>query len=107
MTEPEKRLWWALRRIRLDRSHFRRQAPIGHYFVDFACHQSRLAIEIDGETHALPGAIAHDEKRSAFLRSRGYIVLRFLNSDVMTNIEGVMAAIENAMMQRDQKRPHP
>ncbi len=45
MTGPEKRLWKALRKTGL---HIRRQAPIGRYIADFACHEARVVIEVDG-----------------------------------------------------------
>lgn len=97
MGEPEKRLWQQLRQFRQGTSHFRRQAPIGPYFADFACHEQRIVIEIDGETHGDPNAMAQDEIRGDYLRARGYLVLRFWNNDVMNNIDGVMMAIHDAL----------
>ena len=51
MTDAEKKLWRPLRHIPVERSHFRRQATIGPYFADFACHERRLVIEVDGGQH--------------------------------------------------------
>lgn len=107
MTEPERKLWWALRRLRFGNSHFRRQAAIGRYFADFACHQKRLAIEVDGETHTSTNAGARDEFRSAYFRSNGYCVLRFWNYEVMNNIEGVMTVIHQAMTEQPVQEPPP
>jgi very-short-patch-repair endonuclease len=107
MTEPERRLWWALRRIRSSGSHFRRQAPIGPYFADFACHQIRLAIEIDGETHTSTESAIRDETRSSYFRSHGYRVFRFWNYDVMHNIEGVMTVIQQAITEQAVQEPLP
>src|SRR5215475_2819506 len=42
MTDAERKLWWHLRRLPIEHSHFRRQATIGPYFADFACHERRL-----------------------------------------------------------------
>src|SRR6476620_9238454 len=39
----------------------------------------------------------YDEKRSAFLASKGYRVLRFNNHEVMTNREGVLETIAEAL----------
>jgi very-short-patch-repair endonuclease len=50
-TDAERKLWWHLRRLPMETGHFRRQATIGPYFVDFACHQKRLVIEVDGSRH--------------------------------------------------------
>jgi very-short-patch-repair endonuclease len=100
MTTPERKLWRHLRDIQSGESHFRRQAPIGPYFADFACHKTRVVIEIDGETHTADTEITHDEARSRYFRSYGYRVLRFWNSDVMKNIEGVMALIGQSLAEQ-------
>jgi very-short-patch-repair endonuclease len=64
-TDAERRLWWHLRhRLAVQRSHFRRQVRLGHYIVDFACHQLRVAIEIDGGQHA--EQVARDARRTNF-----------------------------------------
>ena len=72
----------------------RRQATIGPYFADFACHTHRLVIEIDGGQHA---DSASDVTRTAYLEASGYRVLRFWNSDVLGNIEGVLETIVDAL----------
>jgi very-short-patch-repair endonuclease len=107
MTEPERRLWWNLRRIRSGGSHFRRQAPVGPYFADFACHQIRLAIEIDGGTHASTASAIRDESRSSYFRSHGYRVLRFWNYDVMSDIESVMTVIQLTIGEQVEMNPPP
>src|ERR1700688_4259705 len=40
MTDAERKLWRHLRALLGKEFHFRRQATIGPYFVDFACHQA-------------------------------------------------------------------
>lgn len=50
-TEPEKRLWAALRDSRVAGFKFRRQAVIGSRIVDFFCPGRSLVIEVDGDTH--------------------------------------------------------
>jgi very-short-patch-repair endonuclease len=97
MTYAEKKLWWHLRHISLSASHFRRQATIGPYFADFACHHHRLVIEVDGGQHGEANRIALDEKRTRYLEEQGYRVLRFWNNDVLGNIEGVMEVISAAL----------
>jgi very-short-patch-repair endonuclease len=76
-TDDERVLWQHLRHLAIDGSHFRRQATIGRYFTDFACHRSRLVIELDGGQHNLAQGHARDAERTAELESRGYRVLRF------------------------------
>lgn len=90
-TEPEQRLWLALRAERLGGLKFRRQKVIGPFIVDFAVRNPMLVVEIDGDSHAHQEI--YDERRSVFLRECGYRVLRFTNQDVMTNMESVLMLI--------------
>jgi very-short-patch-repair endonuclease len=99
-TEPERRLWGLLRRLKPLGFHFRRQVPIGRYYADFACHHAELIIEVDGDTHTGDAAIAHDGVRDVFLRGAGYEVLRFSNRDVMHELDAVGRAIEEALKGR-------
>jgi very-short-patch-repair endonuclease len=96
MTEPERRLWHALRAKRLNGAKFRRQVVIDRYIADFACRiPSMLIVEVDGETHS--GRERQDAARTAFLEGQGYRVLRFTNDDVMSNLDGVLIMIASAL----------
>jgi very-short-patch-repair endonuclease len=101
MTEAEKKLWWHLRQLPLANSHFRRQAAIGPYFADFACHKCRVVIEVDGGGHGQARQMATDRRRTAYLTSRGYRVLRFWNNEVLKETEGVMTLIYEAVHQKE------
>jgi very-short-patch-repair endonuclease len=63
--------------------------------VDFVCMKQRLAIEIDGGQHA--ERTTSDAQRTKRLEAEGYQILRFWNSDVLQNIEGVKAEIWRAL----------
>ena len=73
MTASERRLWAELRKLEL---HFRRQVPIGRYIADFASHNAKLVVEVDGLRHDLPDQQLHDVQRDAWLASAGYQVVR-------------------------------
>lgn len=90
MTDAEHALWRALRGRRLEGFKFRRQHVIGPYIADFACIRRRLVIEADGGQHAESKS---DERRTAWLESEGWRVLRFWNNDILSNIEGVQERI--------------
>ena len=94
-TEAERRLWAALRSRRLAAFKFRRQHPIGHFIVDFACIGHRLVIELDGGQHAIQ--TAKDAARTDVIEALGYRVLRFWNNDVLSNTEGVLTKILEAL----------
>jgi very-short-patch-repair endonuclease len=93
-TDAERRMWSALRDRRLSRYKFRRQHPIGRYIVDFACTEYRLIIELDGSQHADNAA---DARRTAWLESQGWRMVRFWNNDVLGNIDGVIEAVLEAL----------
>ena len=90
-TDAEGLLWHYLRNEQLDGYRFRRQQPIGRYIVDFACLSRKVLIELDGGQHA--EQTSRDEKRDAFLRARGYRVLRFWNTEVFENCFGVLQRV--------------
>jgi very-short-patch-repair endonuclease len=106
-TVAERVLWQHLRHLSVDGSHFRRQATIGPYFADFACHRSQLVIEIDGGQHNEADGIARDARRTTDLATRGYRVLRFWNNDVLGNVEGVMETIAAAVRAAGPPPPTP
>jgi very-short-patch-repair endonuclease len=90
-TEAEKKLWQNLRQPPFKQHHFRRQATIGPYFADFASHQLRIVIEVDGGQHSDNAA---DDVRTQYLEASGYRVLRFWNNDVLQNMSGVLMTID-------------
>ena len=96
-TQAERRLWRLLFPLRAGGFHFRKQAPIGPYVADFACHHAKLVIEVDGDTHGTVAGLSHDGRRGAFLRAEGYKVLRFSNRDVTGNSEGVLTVIMQSL----------
>ena len=93
-TEAERKLWQHLRQPPFKQHGFRRQATIGPYFADFASHQLRIVIEVDGGQHSDSRS---DEARTRYLEAAGYRILRFWNNDVLGNLEGVLSEIQRAL----------
>ncbi len=100
MTRAETLLWRYLKAHHLDGLGFRRQVPMGRFIVDFACHAARLVVEVDGESHNFESRQRHDWHRDAWFTSQGYVVLRFSNEDVLTNLEGVLEVIRRTATPR-------
>jgi very-short-patch-repair endonuclease len=100
MTRAETLLWRYLKAHRLDKLSFRRQAPIGAYIVDFVCHDTRLVVEVDGESHDFESRQQRDRTRDAWLETRGYHVLRLADSDVLANLEGALTHIHEIAERR-------
>ena len=68
MTEGEWRLWREIREFRrLYGLHVRRQAPVGRYVADFAIHERKLIIEVDGEQHFSDEGLERDKVRDNWL----------------------------------------
>jgi very-short-patch-repair endonuclease len=99
-TDAERKLWSVLRARQLNGFKFRKQVEIDGYVVDFLCSEKRLIIEVDGGQHT-PG---RDARRTAFLQSQGFRVIRFWNHDVLQNLDGVWTMIEQAL---ETTPPHP
>jgi very-short-patch-repair endonuclease len=69
---------------------FVRQAPIDAYFVDFACRERKVVVEVDGGTHSTDAELAHDARRTRRLEQLGYRVFRVSNDDVHNNLDGAV-----------------
>jgi very-short-patch-repair endonuclease len=92
-TPHERILWRALKELPIEGTHFRRQAPIGPYVMDFFCPADRLIIELDGGHHNEDATAERDSERQAWLEQQGYKVIRFWNSDVASDLNAVMEMI--------------
>ena len=102
-TRAELTLWDQLRNRQVRGVRFNFQRPIGPYICDFVARTPKLIVEVDGGQHALN--VETDARRTAFLKMRGYRLIRFWNNDVLENIEGVVAAIEQALADRPSPTP--
>jgi very-short-patch-repair endonuclease len=95
-TDAERVLWQRLRHdIALAGSHFRRQALVGPFIVDFASRKAKLVVELDGGQHEWQQA--SDARRTRHIEEAGYRVLRFWNHDVLGNLEGILSEIQRAL----------
>jgi very-short-patch-repair endonuclease len=106
-TDAERRLWLHLRHLPVEGTHFRRQATIGPYFADFACHTRRLVVELDGGQHNFGQQAKRDADRDRYFETNGYRVLRFRNNDVLSNTQGVLEVIVEALCVPQPPTPDP
>jgi adenine-specific DNA-methyltransferase len=95
LTDAESYLWRHLRFRQIADHKFRRQRPIGPYIVDFVCLEKKVVIEVDGGQHAQTQTL--DDTRDKWLRSQGYVVLRFWNNEVLREVEAIKEAILRAL----------
>ena len=96
-TDAERVLWEYLRREQLGYK-FRRQQVIDNYIADFACLESKLIIELDGDYHLTAEQILKDRERTERLSLLGYKVIRFKNEEVIDNPETVIKQIKNILI---------
>ena len=97
MTDAEKHLWVKVRMKQLKGHQFYRQKPIGDYIVDFYCPKTKLVIEVDGSQHLSDEMTEYDRIRDEYLSSLGLRVLRFTNTEILTNTNGVLERISENM----------
>ena len=93
MTRQEFELWRHLRELRRLGFHFRRQAPIKEFIVDFACYHPRVVVELDGSQPSQGRQSLKDKSRDTKLEADGFRIVRVWNNDVDTNLEGVFERI--------------
>ena len=96
-TGAESKLWACLRNRQLGGAKFARQVAIGLYFADFCCRDANLIIEIDGVTHETPEQLSHDARRTTWLESQGYRVIRFRNEELLGDLDFVLERIQRSL----------
>ena len=100
-TPAERKLWAYLRGDKLNGVYFRRQYAIGDFVTDFCAIKEKLVIELDGGQHLEQED--YDKERTKYLESQGYKVIRFWNSEVMNDMDGVIQAIIIALEPESQR----
>ncbi|MHB1398907.1 MAG: endonuclease domain-containing protein [Trichloromonadaceae bacterium] len=89
-TDAEKAFWQQVRGQQFCGLKFFRQYSVGAYIVDFYCPAKRIAVELDGGQHNMPDCKEYDAIRTEFMRGHDIQVVRFWNSDVLGNMQGVL-----------------
>jgi very-short-patch-repair endonuclease len=93
MTDAEEFLWSKIRRKQLNNLQFYRQKIIGNFIVDFYCPKANLVIEVDGVQHYSEVGTEWDKIRDDYLQQLELKVLRFLNEEILNNIDWVLEKI--------------
>jgi very-short-patch-repair endonuclease len=93
MTPQEVKLWTQLRQLRPQGFHFRRQAPLEGYILDFVCFKYRIVVEADGSQHGEDEGLAHDARRDEFFAAQGFRTLRFWNHEIDADLHAVVETI--------------
>lgn len=105
-TWAEKCLWRLLKSRRLAGYKFRRQRFAQGFYLDFYCHEAKLAIELDGSGHGYPMRQKSDKMRDAYLLNEGILVKRFWNHQLLKS-EDRDALVHNVWLLLQKRSPHP
>jgi very-short-patch-repair endonuclease len=95
MTLAEAFLWNFLKAKKLEGKRFTRQHSIGNYIVDFYCVSEKLIVELDGQVHLNSTIEEKDLKRTRYLESLGFNVIRFENKMVFDFLPTVLKEIKD------------
>ena len=71
------------------------------YFADLACVRQRSIVELDGEQHGFADGLVRDAVRTAFPERQGFLVSRFWNRQVFTEIDSVPDTIAASIPERE------
>lgn len=64
-----------------------------HYKLDLANLRLLIDVEVDGASHALISRREADQRKDSWLESRGWLVLRFSNKEILSSISSVIEQI--------------
>jgi adenine-specific DNA-methyltransferase len=106
-TDAERKVWRLLHSRRFAGAKSRRNHPIGNFFADFCCLKARLVVELDGGQHADEAQTAHDRRRTVYLTSQGFKVIRFWNEEIFKEPERVMEQTYQALAEQGSREPSP
>jgi very-short-patch-repair endonuclease len=106
-TDAEQRLWSVLKNRQCAGYKFRREHEFGPYLLDFYCPERSLVVEADGGQHYATDGSERDEERTGYLNTHGIRVLRFSDREILMEMEGVFAVIEQAPLDNFDQREEP
>lgn len=98
MTQSEIKLWSGLKGRQLSGVKFRRQHGIGDYIVDFYSPELKLVVEVDGDSHYSNSGKSHDQIKDDYLKELEIKVMRFNNTDILENTDGVLSLINDTII---------
>jgi very-short-patch-repair endonuclease len=105
LAPAEVLLWSRLKGRQLCDCRFRRQYSVGPYVLDFYSSEIQVGIELDGDSHFQPGAAEYDTERQRFIESFGIHVVRFVNTEIYDNMEGVLQRLAEVVRRRREGFP--
>ena len=98
---------WAVEDTQVNMEILDEQTGKIRYFLDIADAECQLCVEVDGWTHTIPARIEKDRKRDAWLTERGWVVLRFTDEAVGTDVNAVVQTVLEARRKLHERREQP
>ncbi len=106
-TKAEIILWQKLKRKQMYGHDFHRQKPIDQYILDFFCYELMLGIEVDGYSHQIVEVFNKDVKKEKIMNKFGIYILRFSEHQVLKDMDNVLRAIEEYIINFEEHTPGP
>ena len=76
--------------------------------VDFLDAAAKIVIELDGHYHFQSlDNYRRDRRKDRLLQQQGFLILRFLSEDVVSDLEGILDTIDQALATHSPPNPHP
>jgi very-short-patch-repair endonuclease len=101
MTKAEVLLWIQLKNKQLLGQRVLRQYSVGSYVLDFYIPKLKLAIEVDGVTHATDEEKEYDRHRQEEIENLGIRFLRFTNPEVYRDMSNILQEITDKVKELD------
>ena len=105
LTPAEARLWVALRSLKPEGLHFRRQVPLRGCYLDFFCWARGVIVEVDGTSHQIEDRQRQDRVRDAVFAREGLLTLRYDNLMVRDRLNDVIQQVRAACLARPTRSP--
>ena len=79
---------------------------MANFILDFYCHESKLAIELDGSIHNSEDQKLYDRERDEMIQELGIKVVRFKNEEVFKTLAIVLNKIQSELKIRFKSSPN-
>lgn len=94
-SSAQRCLWEVVKDQQINGLNFIRQVLIEPFIVDFACVERKVIVELDdGRLSQMQYFVS---SRTQYLKKRGFIVVRFYNNEVLTNMSTVLSTLRTQL----------
>jgi very-short-patch-repair endonuclease len=101
LSYPEKLFLNKIKELEWDKKYLiQREKPMFPFYIDFAFNNEKVAVEIDGSQHLEENRKKRDEEKDKLLIENGWMVLRFSDKEIKTNIDNCFSISEKYLKEK-------